>query len=108
MSNLVNLTEETFESLVMNSDTPSVIDFYADWCGPCKLVGPIMDSLAAKYSGKVNFYKVNIDEQKKLAISHKVMSIPTVFFVAKGEIKDKIIGAVPQAAFEDKIDNLVK
>jgi thioredoxin 1 len=108
MANLLNLTEETFETLVMKSDTIAVVDFYADWCGPCKLVGPIMDNLAVKYAGKVNFYKINIDEQKKLAISHKVMSIPTIFIVKDGEIKEKVTGAVPQSVFEDKIDNILK
>jgi len=108
MSNLQNLTEETFETEALKSDIPVVIDFYADWCGPCKMVAPIMDVLSEKYAGKVKFFKINIDEQRKLAITHKVMSIPTLFFIKDGEVRDKITGAVPQPVLEEKIEVLLK
>jgi len=108
MSKLTNLTEETFEAEALKSDVPVVIDFYADWCGPCKMVAPIMDTLSDKYAGKVKFFKINIDEQRKLAITHKVMSIPTMFFIKDGAVVDKITGAVPQPVFEEKIDSLLK
>ena len=108
MSKLTNLTEETFEAEALKSDVPVVIDFYADWCGPCKMVAPIMDTLSEKYAGKVKFFKINIDEQRKLAITHKVMSIPTMFFIKNGAVVDKITGAVPQPVFEEKIDSLLK
>lgn len=108
MSKLMNLTEETFESEAMKSTTPVVIDFYADWCGPCKMVAPIMDILSEKYTGKVKFFKINIDEQRKLAITHKVMSIPTIFFIKNGAVVDKVTGAVPQPVLEEKIEVLLK
>jgi thioredoxin 1 len=108
MSNLTNLTEDAFDAEALKSDIPVVIDFYADWCGPCKMVAPIMDVLSVKYAGKVKFFKVNIDEQRKLAITHKVMSIPTLFFIKDGEIRDKITGAVPQPVLEEKIEVLLK
>lgn len=107
MSNLVSLTEENFETLALGSKEPVVVDFYADWCGPCKMIAPIMDTLSEKYAGKVNFYKINIDDQKKLAISHKVMSIPTVFLIKDGVVVEKVVGAIPQVAFEEKIDKLI-
>lgn len=108
MSNLANLTEEAFDAEAMKSEIPVVIDFYADWCGPCKMVAPIMDVLSDKYAGKVKFFKINIDEQRKLAITHKVMSIPTIFFIKGGVVVDKITGAVPQPVLEEKIDVLLK
>jgi thioredoxin 1 len=108
MSNLTNLTEDTFEAEAMKSDIPVVIDFYADWCGPCKMVAPIMDLLSEKYAGRVKFFKINIDEQRKLAITHKVMSIPTLFFINGGEVKEKVTGAVPQPVLEEKIEAMLK
>ena len=108
MSNLPNLTEDAFEKEALKSEIPVVIDFYADWCGPCKMVAPIMDVLSEKYAGKAKFFKINIDEQRKLAITHKVMSIPTIFFIKDGEVKDKITGAVPQPVLEEKIESLLK
>lgn len=109
MSNkIVYLTEETFESEVKNSSVPVLIDFYADWCGPCKMVSPILDTLSEKYDGKAKICKINVDEQKKLAIAHKVMSIPTLLFFKNGEVVDRVTGALPQSAIEEKLENLSK
>lgn len=101
------LTEETFESEVLNSDLPVLIDFYADWCGPCKAIGPIVEKLAEKYEGKAKICKLNVDEQRKIALTYKVMSIPTLFIFKGGEIKDRIIGLQPQAVLEQKLDALL-
>ncbi len=108
MSNKITyLTDETFEKEAAQSDQLVVIDFYADWCGPCQMVGPVMESLADKFDGKAKICKVNVDEQKKLAISHRVMSIPTVIFMKNGEVVDRVVGALPENAFEEKISSLL-
>ncbi len=107
MKDIVYLTDENYESEAMGSDVPVLIDFYADWCGPCKMVGPILEDIAAKYSGKAKICKINIDEQRKLAITNKVMSIPTLFFIKNGEIKERISGALPQPVLEEKLDELI-
>ncbi|MEA4986766.1 MAG: thioredoxin [Anaerovorax sp.] len=104
---IIYLTEETYEAEAMQSDLPVLIDFYADWCGPCKMVAPIMDELAAKYAGKAKICKINIDEQRKLALSNKVMSIPTLFFVKNGAIVERVTGALPQAALEEKLEAIL-
>jgi len=108
MSNKITyLTDETFQTEAVQSSQLVVIDFYADWCGPCQMVGPVMESLAEKFEGKAKICKVNVDEQKKLAISHRVMSIPTILFMKNGEVVDRITGALPQNAFEQKISSLL-
>lgn len=105
---IVYLTEESFESEAKNASVPVLIDFYADWCGPCKMVSPIMDTLADKYEGKAKICKINVDEQKKLAISHRVMSIPTLLFMKNGEVVERVTGALPQATIEEKLESLSK
>lgn len=104
---IVNLTDETFDTEVVQSNIPVLIDFYADWCGPCKMVAPVLDTLAEKYEGKAKICKVNVDEQRKLAISHKVMSIPTLIFMKGGEVVERVTGALPQAALEEKLNGLL-
>ncbi|NLK71414.1 MAG: thioredoxin [Clostridiales bacterium] len=100
---IVLLTDESYENEAVKSDTPVLIDFYADWCGPCRMVAPVLDSLAEKYDGKVKICKVNVDEQRKLAIAHKVMSIPTLIFMNNGEVVERVTGALPQASIEEKL-----
>ncbi|HEV2138817.1 MAG TPA: thioredoxin [Nitrososphaerales archaeon] len=93
-----------FESAVLKSSTPAVVDFYADWCGPCKMVSPIIDSLSNEYDGRVNFAKVDTDLNQVLAARYDVMSIPTVIIFKDGRILDKIIGAVPAQVYRKRID----
>ncbi len=107
MKDVVYLTDENYEKEALESDVPVLIDFYADWCGPCKMVGPIIEDMAAKYAEKAKICKINIDEQRKLAITNKVMSIPTLFFIKDGEVKERISGALPQSALEEKLDALI-
>ncbi len=107
MKDVVYLTDENYEKEALESDVPVLIDFYADWCGPCKMVGPVIEDMAAKYAGKAKICKINIDEQRKLAITNKVMSIPTLFFIKAGEVKARISGALPQSALEEKLDALI-
>lgn len=106
-NNVLYLTEETFETEALKSEIPVLVDFYADWCGPCKMVAPIMDDMAEKYAGKAKICKINIDEQRKLAIANKVMSIPTLFFIKDGEVKERITGALPQSQLEEKLQALL-
>lgn len=106
-NNVLYLTEETFETEALKSEIPVLVDFYADWCGPCKMVAPIMDDMAEKYAGKAKICKINIDEQRKLAIANKVMSIPTLFFIKDGEVKERITGALPQSQLEEKLQSLL-
>ena len=106
-NNVLYLTEETFEAEALKSEIPVLVDFYADWCGPCKMVAPIMDEMAEKYAGKAKICKIKIDEQRKLAIANKVMSIPTLFFIKDGEVKERITGALPQSQLEEKMQALL-
>ncbi len=101
------LTAETYESEALRSELPVLIDFYADWCGPCQALLPVIDLVAEKYAGKVKVCKINIDDQKKLAISNQVMSIPTLFFIKDGEIKERVTGALAQPALEEKLDAML-
>lgn len=93
-----------FERAVLKSQTPTVVDFYADWCGPCRMVGPVIESLSQEYNGKVSFVKVDTDANQSLAMRYNIMSIPTVMIFKGGRIVDKIIGAVPADAYRRKID----
>ncbi len=100
---------EQFKSQVLESDTLSVIDFRAEWCGPCRMLGPIMEELAVDNAGKnVQIVKINVDEQPGLAGSFGVSSIPAVFFVKGGKVVDAMVGAMPKNMFQAKIDQHVE
>ena len=104
---VLHVTEESFEQDVMDSKIPVVVDFWAPWCGPCRLVGPIMEQLAQDYDGVVKICKVNVDDQKQLAMRYRVMSIPTVIFFRNGEVVKKSIGAKPKEDFAALIDEML-
>jgi len=103
--NVIILTGENFENEVIKSDKPVLVDFWAEWCGPCRAVAPIMDELASEYDGKAKIGKINVDEQGELAAKYRIMSIPTVMLFKNGEIVDKVIGARTKADFAKMIEN---
>ena len=96
-------TIDTFDQEVIHSSIPVVVDFYADWCGPCQSLAPVLEKLAKDYEGKLKFCKVNVDNAQQLAIAHRVMSIPTLLLYQGGNEIDRIIGAYPQEVMEQKL-----
>ena len=101
---LIHLKQEDFEREVLKSGVPTVVDFYADWCGPCRMVSPIMESLSREYAGRVKFVKVDADDNQALATRYQVMSIPTVIIFNGGRIVDTVIGAAPADVYRRKIN----
>ena len=100
-------TSENFESEVLQSDIPVLVDFYADWCGPCKMMAPLVAELAESYSGKCKIGKCNTDENPRLAGEYRVMSIPTFLFFKGGKVVDTVIGAVSKSELENKIKQVL-
>ncbi len=113
-----NLTKETFKEKVFNyevnqdwkyeGDLPCIIDFYADWCGPCKMVEPILNELSEEYDGKIKFYRVNTDQEQELAALFGIRSIPSLLFVPVGEQPQMAVGALPKEAFKQAIKEVLK
>lgn len=98
------ITDENFEEEVLKSDVPVMVDFFADWCGPCQALMPVVDELSKEYDGKVKIVKVNVDESQATAQKYGVMSIPTLIFVKGGEEVDRLQGALPKNVLEEKLD----
>ncbi len=102
----ITFTDDNFENEALKSDIPVLVDFWAAWCGPCKMIAPIIEELAVEYEGKVKVGKMDVDDNQQTAIKYGVRSIPTVLLLKDGEVKDTIIGAVPKNVFEEKINAL--
>lgn len=102
----LSITSANYQE-VIDSGKPVVIDFWAEWCGPCRMVAPIIDELAAEYEGKVIIGKCDVDENDALAVKFGISNIPTVIFLKNGEVVDKQVGAGPRNLFEDKIAKLL-
>ncbi|MBC8413136.1 MAG: thioredoxin [Nitrospira sp.] len=108
MSDTVKIvTTDSFEEDVVKSSVVTMVDFWATWCGPCKIIAPVVEELAKEYGEKVNFTKVNTDENPDLASKYKIRGIPTLMFFKNGEILDQVVGAVPKAQLKSKIDSLL-
>jgi thioredoxin 1 len=101
----LEFTDANFQQVVMESDKLSVIDFWAEWCGPCRAIGPVIEELAVQYDGKVNIGKVNVDVNPNLSMNFGITSIPAILFVKGGQVVDKQIGAVPKAVLDKKIQS---
>lgn len=103
----INFTDDNFENEVLKSDKPVLIDFWAVWCGPCRLIAPIVEELAGEFEGKVKIGKLDVDENQDSAIRYGVRSIPTILFFKGGQVVDTIIGAVPKNHIVQKLNALL-
>jgi thioredoxin 1 len=99
----LEFTDSNFQNSVLDSDQLSVVDFWAEWCGPCRAIGPVVEELSKEYAGKVNIGKVNVDQNPQVSMQYGITSIPAILFIKGGQIVDKQIGAVPRSVLEKKI-----
>lgn len=104
---MTELTKTNFEQEVLKSEIPYLVDFWASWCGPCRMVSPIIDEIAQEYEGKINVGKVNVDEQGELASEFAIVSIPTILIMKNGKTIQKIVGAHSKDDFCDIIDSIL-
>ena len=103
----LHVTDDAFEKAVLKSEVPVVVDFWAPWCGPCKMVAPILDKLAEEFAGKMLFAKVNTDENPRWAQSFNVQGIPTMLFIADGKVVHQQVGALPEPMLRSVIDQFL-
>jgi thioredoxin 1 len=101
------VTDQSFEEEVLKSDIPVVVDFWAPWCGPCRMIAPITEKLAEEFDGRVKFCKLNVDQNNQTAVKYQIMSIPLLIFFKDGQKVDESLGAVPEAMIRPKVDNLL-
>ena len=103
----INISDQTFDQEVLKSSLPVVVDFWAPWCGPCRMVGPIIDKLSEEYKGRLKFCKLNVDENHDMAAKYQVMSIPLVLFFKGGQLVGQSLGAVPERVLRSKAEELL-
>lgn len=99
----LEFTDANFKTTVLDSNKLSVVDFWAEWCGPCRAIGPVIEELSKEYDGTVNIGKVNVDNNSNVSAEYGITSIPAILFFKNGQVVDKIIGAVPKSVLEKKI-----
>ncbi|MCX7696144.1 MAG: thioredoxin [Bacteroidales bacterium] len=104
---VIQLTDSNFDQEVLQSNLPVVVDFWAEWCGPCRLIGPIIEELAKDYDGKIKFVKLNVDENPSSTMRFGIRNIPTILFFKDGQVIDKQVGAVPRRILEEKLMRLL-
>ena len=108
MNQPIHISDAEFENKVLKSTTPVVVDFWAPWCGPCRMIAPVLENIAIEYADKIIIAKVNTDENSQWARKYGVQGIPTLLFIAQGQIKDRLVGAAPTPTIKAKVDGLLK
>ena len=104
--NTIDVTDAEFQSVVLESDIPVLVDFWAPWCGPCKMAAPVLDKIAGEYDGQLKVCKVNVDDERQIATQYGIMSIPTMFIFKDGQMVDQIAGVTP--SFEADLKNKIE
>lgn len=107
MSEAINVGEQTFEKVVLQSDIPVMVDFWAAWCGPCRMVAPVLDEIAKEHEGKIRIVKVNVDEEPALAAQYRITSIPAMKVFKGGEEVRELIGAMPKQMIEQQLEGIL-
>lgn len=95
---VIEVSDSNFQNEVLEADLPVIVDFWAAWCGPCRMVGPVVEQIADEYAGKVKVAKLNVDDNKETATKYSIMSIPTILLFDKGEVSRQVVGAMPKSA----------
>ena len=108
MSELVEVNDSNFENVVLKCDKPCLVDFWAEWCGPCLMVHPILEEIANEYEGKLKVGKLNVDQNSQTAAKYGIMSIPSLLIFNGGKVVDQIVGAVPKKQFVERIEKIIK
>lgn len=108
MSQTIEFTDSNFEDEVLKSDKPCLVDFWAEWCGPCRMVGPIVEEIAKDYAEKLKVGKLNVDQNSQTAVKYGIMSIPSLLIFDQGKVVEQIVGAAPKKQFIEKIEKIVK
>lgn len=107
MADVLHVTDDSFEEEILKSDIPAVVDFWAEWCGPCKMVGPVVEELAKQYAGKVKVASMDVDSNRQTPGKFGIRNIPTLIFFKDGEVASTVIGAQPKSALEEEINKLL-
>ncbi len=107
MGDILEVSDDNFESEIVNSEIPSMVDFWAEWCGPCKKVGPVVEELAAEYEGKIKIAKMDVDSNRQTPAKFGIRNIPTLILFKGGEVVNTIVGAQPKTSIEEELKKLL-